>query len=302
MGHNHSHALDNSGKVKNVLILTLILNSAVAAAKVIYGYLSGSISITSDGFHSFFDGVSNILGLIGIWIASHPPDERHPYGHKKFETLFTIAIAFMIFMTCFQILKKVYSSFLEPSLTSVTSTSFIIILATMGVNIFVAVYETRKGKQLKSDFLLADAMHTKSDILASSAVIVSLVLVKLGYPQADSVVGLIITFFIAKMGFEILKKATDTLVDTVCIDTTVIESMVKNVDGIIRTADIRTRGSEHSVYLDMTVFVAPDMTIEQAHTVTDRIEDLITHEIPTIVDVVVHVEPEAHAGSSNLNS
>ncbi len=292
MGHDHSHAIDSSRQVRKVLILTLLLNIAVAFAKVVYGYITNSLSITSDGFHSLFDGVSNIIGLVGIWIASHPPDKEHPYGHKKFETLFTIAISFMIFMTCFQILKKVCYSLSENVLTIVTPASFIIMILTMAVNIFVARYETKKGRELKSDFLIADAMHTKSDILASSAVIISLIMVKLGYPRADSIVGLIIMLFIAKMGIEILRKATDTLVDTVIIDTSVIESITNNVEGVTCCADIRTRGSEHAVYLDMTVYVHPEMTIEKAHGIIDRIEALIKQQIPSVVDVVVHIEPE----------
>ena len=131
---------DYSENVRNVLILTLILNFGVALAKVLYGLFTNSIAITSDGFHSSFDGVSNIVGLIGIWIASHPPDEKHPYGHKKYETLFTIIIAIMIFATCFQILRKVYLSFLEDHTTIVTETSFIIMFFTMGINVFVIKY------------------------------------------------------------------------------------------------------------------------------------------------------------------
>lgn len=293
MGHDISiETTDYAARVKHVLILTLILNIVVAAAKIFYGYFTNSISITSDGFHSLFDGLTNVIGLIGIWIASHPPDARHPYGHRKFETLFTIAISFMVFITCFQILKKVYFSFKETPETVVTTLSFIIMLATMGINIFVAKYETKKGKELRSDFLIADAMHTKSDILASTAVIIGLIFIKLGYPFADSVVGLIITFFIAKMGYDILKKATDTLVDTACLNTSVIESLVKNVDGVKGCNDIRTRGSENSISLDMRVLVAPDMTIAKAHNIVDYIENRIKKEFPSVVDVVVHIEPE----------
>ena len=78
-------------KVQRVLYYTLILNMLVAGAKMFYGYMTNSTSMLSDGLHSFLDGTSNIIGLVGVWIASHPPDKRHPYGHRKFETLSTIA-------------------------------------------------------------------------------------------------------------------------------------------------------------------------------------------------------------------
>jgi cation diffusion facilitator family transporter len=105
-GHSHSHAglLENAREVRRVLLYTLVLNEAVAVAKIIWGYLSGSIGMVSDGLHSLFDGVTNVVGLIGIWVASHPPDREHPYGHKKFETIFTIVVSGLIFMTCLGVL------------------------------------------------------------------------------------------------------------------------------------------------------------------------------------------------------
>ncbi len=124
-------------EVRKVLVITLILNSSVALAKVLYGYLTNSIAMTSDGFHSFFDGLSNVIGLIGIWIACRPPDEKHPYGHKKYETLFTTVIGIMIFVTCFQILKKIYLSLFNFHKPEVTNLSFIIMLLTMIVNILL---------------------------------------------------------------------------------------------------------------------------------------------------------------------
>jgi len=281
-----------TAEVRKVLIYTLILNAVVAIAKVLYGYLTNSIAMISDGFHSIFDGTSNVIGLVGIWMASHPPDEKHPYGHKKYETLFTIIIAAMLFLTCFQILKKVYVSFFEDHKAIVTQTSFFIMLITMGVNIFVMLYEKKKGKQLGSEFLVADAMHTKSDILVSFTVIVSLVFTKMGYYHADSIVGLIIAFFIARIGYNILKNASDVLVDTVCMDNSAIEFVVNTIEGVKGCHDIRTRGSTNAAYVDLHVFVDGSMSTEKAHGIADIIEERIQKEFPSVVDIVVHVEPD----------
>lgn len=281
-----------TAEVRKVLIYTLILNAVVAIAKVLYGYITNSIAMISDGFHSIFDGTSNVIGLIGIWIASHPPDEKHPYGHKKYETLFTIIIAAMLFLTCFQILKKVYVSFYEDHKAIVTQTSFFIMLITMGVNIFVMLYEKKKGEQLGSEFLVADAMHTKSDILVSFTVIVSLVFTKMGYYHADSIVGLIIAFFIARIGYNILKNASDVLVDTVCMDNSAIEFVVNSIEGVKGCHDIRTRGSANAAYVDLHVFVDGSMSTEKAHGIADIIEERIQKEFPSVVDIVVHVEPD----------
>ena len=284
---------NTSAEVRKVLIFTLVLNACVAAAKILYGYLSSSVAMMSDGFHSFFDGISNIVGLIGTWIAYHPPDENHPYGHRKYETLFTIIIAAMIFVTCFEILKRVYFFFIEGYKTTVTWASFVVMLITIGVNIFVTLYESKKGKKLGSSFLIADAKHTKSDIFASVAVIISLFFAKMGYYLADPIVGIVITFFIARIGYEILKEASDTLVDTVCLDTAAIKFVVNSIEGVKGCHDIRTRGASNCTYLDLHALVRSDLPIEKAHEIADRIEKEIQKEFPSVVDIVVHIEPDS---------
>lgn len=286
--------VNNVLQIRKVLLYTFALNAAVAIAKVIYGYITNSIAMTSDGFHSLFDGVSNIVGLIGIWIAYHPPDENHPYGHKKYETLFTVIISVMIFVTCFQILKQVYHSIVEYHKTEVTGISFVVMFVTMAVNIFVAIYERKKGIALKSEFLIADAMHTKSDILASIGVIVSLIITKSGYRIADTIAGLVIAFLIARIGYEILKKASDVLVDTICIDTTALEGVIKSVEGVKGCHYIRTRGTEHSINLDVHILVDPRMSIEKAHEVADSLEEKIKGSFSAVTDIVVHIEPEGN--------
>jgi cation diffusion facilitator family transporter len=291
-GHDHDHAIaDYTPRVRRVLVVTLVLNGAVALAKIVWGYMTGSLGMLSDGFHSLFDGVSNIVGLVGIWIASHPPDEDHPYGHKKYETLFTIVIAIMIFGTCFQILKRVYHSFTVGHETLAPNTSFIILACTMLVNTFVMVYEMKRGRELKSEFLVADALHTKSDIFASFAVMIGLLFTRLGFPMADTIAGIVITLFIARIGYAIIKSASDVLVDTVCIDTHAVESIVKGVEGVKGCHGIRTRGSAQHVYLDMHIQVDPDIPIKDAHDIAHRVEGRITSEFPAVADIVVHVEP-----------
>ncbi|NCO83067.1 MAG: cation transporter [Nitrospirae bacterium CG_4_10_14_3_um_filter_44_29] len=290
----NSASIDNVSQIRRVLLYTLVLNAGVSLAKIIYGYMSNSIAMTSDGFHSLFDGVSNIVGLIGIWIAYHPPDENHPYGHKKYETLFTIIIGVMIFIACFQILKQVYHSIVEFHRTEVTTASFAVMLITMGINAFVAVYESRKGKELKSEFLIADALHTKSDILVSVAVIASLIFTRAGYRFADALVGIVIAFLIARIGYEIIKRASDVLVDTICIDTTALEGVIKSVEGVKGCHDIRTRGTERSINLDVHILVNPKISVEKAHEIADSVEEKIKTVFPSVLDIVVHIEPEGN--------
>jgi cation diffusion facilitator family transporter len=283
--------MERGRAVRNVLIYTLIANLSVALIKVLFGYLTRSISIMSDGFHSLFDGVSNIVGLVGVSIASHPPDKRHPYGHRKYETLSTLIIAAMIFITCYQILKNGYESLFNASKATVTTESFIIIFMTMSVNIIVMLYESRKGRELDSEFLIADVRHTRSDIYVSLSVLLGLILFRAGFTKADAAVGIVIAFFIARMGYQIMKEASSILVDTVCLDTALIEKAIMEVDGVEGCHDIRTRGTIKSIFLDLHVCVRPELTLEEAHGIADRVEELIKERFPEVVDIVVHVEP-----------
>jgi cation diffusion facilitator family transporter len=287
------HAVvDNSPSVRRVLVLTLILNCAVALAKIIWGYVSGSIGMASDGFHSLFDGVSNVVGLAGIWIASRPPDKTHPYGHRKYETLFTIVISAMIFATCLQILRRVYSSFSGGPHAVVSDVSFAVMGVTIAVNLFVMTYEARKGRQLGSEFLVADAMHTRSDLMASLAVVTGLVFTKLGYRLADPMAGVLVTLLIARIGWQIIKHASDVLVDTTRIDIEAVRQVVNRVKGVRDCHEIRTRGHERHIFLDLHVLVDPRMTIKEAHDIAERVERTIKECFPEVADIVVHTEPD----------
>ncbi len=288
--------MERTRGIRKVLIYTLVANSLVSVMKTAYGMFTHSIAMVSDGFHSFFDGISNVVGLLGIWIASHPPDRDHPYGHRKYETLFTMAIASMIFFTCYQIFEKAYGSFFKDHATVVTPISFGVMAFTMAVNIGVMYYETTKGRALKSGFLLADAKHTKSDILVSVSVILGLIFTKLGYPHADAVVGVIIAFIIARIGYGVLKEASAILVDTVCIDTYSVEAVVNMTEGVRGCHDVRTRGTEHCIFLDLHVLVDRELSVERAHEIADLIESTIKARFPSVVDIVVHVEPEEIRG------
>jgi len=283
--------LHRTADIRKVLVLTLALNVLVAAAKIVYGHMTHSVAIFSDGFHSLFDGVSNVVGLVGIYLAAHPPDEKHPYGHRKYETVFTIFIGVLMFATCIEIFRKVINSFAGRHETLVTTESFVIMIVTVAVNIFVTTYEKRMGTKLNSEFLIADSRHTRSDIMVTLGVIVSLVFLKLGFPQADPVAGLLVAIFVATEGVRIIHDATESLVDRQQTDATLIKEIVCRVDGVIECHEIRTRGTKSHIFVDVHVLVDPAMTVDEAHKIADRVEEDLKRGMPEVVDVVIHIEP-----------
>ncbi|MFH1288083.1 MAG: cation diffusion facilitator family transporter [bacterium] len=277
--------------VKRILFVTLILNWLVALAKIVYGIYTGCMSMTADGIHSLTDGVSNIIGLVGINIASKPKDKDHPYGHKKYETFASLAIAGLLAIVCFNLIKESINRFLNPTIPQVDLKSFIIIISTMIVNFLVMKYEYKKGKQLKSDALVSDSMHTKSDIFTSLSVIVTLIAIKLGYPILDPIATIIISLFIANTAYAIIKNSSDVLCDTAVIDEKKIKSIVLNISGVETCHKIRTRGRPDDIYLDLHIQINPDTQIDEAHEISNAIEAAIKFNIKEITDVVVHMEP-----------
>jgi cation diffusion facilitator family transporter len=289
---------DRSAAIRRVLWITLFCNICVSGAKIAYGYFSHSVSITADGFHSMFDGVSNIMGFIGIYFASHPPDEEHPYGHRKIETLFTIFIGVMMSLTCLEIFKQVYESIKSEPQVSVTTEGFLIMIITLGINIFVTTYEKRRGKQLNSEFLLADALHTKSDILATTGVIIGLIFMKLGFTRADTIVGAIVGILVARAGIVILKEAADVLADRRQVDTQQIKKIVCGIDNVVDCHRVRTRGTNSSIFIDLHITVNPDISVSEGHKIAHIVEERIKGDIKTVVDVVVHIEPKGSEADS----
>ena len=280
-------------KIRKILLIILVLNWAVALAKIIYGLSSRCFSMTADGFHSLSDGTSNLIGIIGIHFACQPVDKDHPYGHKKYETLFSLGIAAMLFVVAFNLLKQGWLRLHHPIVFQADLGSFAVMLITIAVNIYVMRYEYSRGKALNSDILVSDSLHTRADIFTSLSVIISLIVTKLGFPLIDPIVTIIISLFIGYAAFEITKQSSDVLCDTaVFMDDQKVKDIVLKTKGVAACHKIRSRGRVDDVYIDLHVQVDPSMHIDDAHQISYRIEEAIKSAIPGITDVVVHMEPQ----------
>jgi len=279
-------------RVRWILIVILVLNWGVAIAKMVLGFATRCQSMTADGFHSLSDGASNIIGLIGIALSSKPVDEDHPYGHRKYETFFSLGIAALLFLVAISLTHEGINKIRHPTNTEVNVLSFVVMIVTMAINYAVMKYEHSQGKKIRSDFLVADSMHTKADILTSLSVIIALIGIKLGFQIVDPIITLVIAVFIANAGIEIIRDASKVLCDTVAIiDIAKISGIVMAVKGVKECHKIRTRGRPDDIWIDLHVQVAPDMHIDNAHKVCYAVEEAIKNAIPEVSDVLVHIEP-----------
>lgn len=279
-------------EIRRVLWTVLILNWAVALAKLVVGLLSRSASMTADGCHSFADGASNIVGLVGVSFASAAKDEDHPYGHKKFETFFSLGIAFMLGLVCVELVQEGIRRLQHQIAPEVSLLSFIVMGGTLAVNVLVMTYELRKGRALKSDILVSDALHTKADILTSLSVIVSLIAIEFGFFFVDAAMTLVIAGFIAHAAFEIIKESASVLCDEAVIkDTLKIEAVVLAIAGVRSCHKIRSRGRKDDVNVDLHVQLDPFLPLVKAHEISHQIEWAIKEAFSEVSDVIVHVEP-----------
>ena len=224
--------------------------------------------------------------------ACQPKDEDHPYGHKKYETFFSLGIAALLFLVCFELLKEGIKRLFNPVTPEINTASFIVMLVTLGINFWVMNYEHKKGRALQSDILVSDAMHTRADIFTSISVIITLVAIKLGFPLLDAIATLLIALFIAHTAFDIIKGSSRILCDTVVLEERRVIDIVLGIKGVKNCHKIRTRGRPDDIYVDLHAQVSPSMQVDEAHRVSYAIENAIKKGIPEVTDVVVHIEPK----------
>jgi cation diffusion facilitator family transporter len=277
--------------VRRVLLLTLLLNAIVSGSKIVVGKLTGSLSMVADGYHSLMDGSNNVIGLVVTTFAYAPPDEGHPYGHRKFETAATLVIGLALLGLAYNVFEQSLGAAARTRLPSIGALNWVVMGVTLGVNLFVAAYEARAGRKLGSAYLIADAAHTRSDIYVTLGVIASFAGAKAGVPWMDSVVAIGIAAFISILAVRILVGSFHTLTDRAMIPGETLSKVVMAVPGVQSCREIRTRGGPGAVYVDMIVHVDGQMTLRAAHDVADRIEEAVMSSHPEVCDVVVHLEP-----------
>lgn len=282
----------NCQRVKFVLEVILFANLGVAITKMVVGYLINSASLSTDGIHSLSDGLSNMVGLIGITIASRPVDKEHPYGHKKSEIIASLFIGFMLLFLGLKTLITGVGCFVNPEEINITLTSLIFLILTVVINIFVTIYERRKGEEYNSFILISDSIHTKSDILISVGVLISLIGIRIGLPQIiDPIISIIISLFILKASCEIFKESISILLDKAMIGEEKIIEILNNFSEIKNIHNIRSRGLENDIYVDMHIMIDANTSTEDAHKLSHNIEKEIKNNINSNCQVIIHIEP-----------
>lgn len=292
-GHHHAPARALGAQaVRRVFIITLFLNVAVAVAKGGYGYFSGSIALGTDAIHAVLDGSSNVLALFSLHWARLPADDRHPYGRHKIEILAAVGIGVLIVMG----LAEFASAAVHELLGGVSPPrigwgGFAVVAATMVTNFFVTRYEERRGHDLGSALLCADAQHTRSDLYASMAVLLSFVGVRLGWQAADALGAIAVVVLVGRAAWLVFRDNIPTLIDAAVLDPGRVARLTEQHQAVRNVTRVRSRGVRNAVQLDLRIDVDPDMKVSDAHLLSERIEEALRGEFPELADVSIRCRP-----------
>src|SRR5688500_6897747 len=227
-----------------------------------------------------------------VTLAARAPDDNHPYGHDKFETIGALAIVGFLSISCFGLLQEGIEKLRgheEPRAPEAIEIA--LLAATVVVNIFVAWYERRRGRELRSAFLLADAAHTSSDTYVTLLALASMLLAGVGLGRFDAPLAIVVALIIAISGYRILTGTIPILVDERAVDAERIRDLVRTIPRIGEVRMVRSRfAASGLLFAELTIVVDGDSTVAEAHALADAVEARITAELGAS-DVTVHVEP-----------
>jgi cation diffusion facilitator family transporter len=285
-------AVGSASAVRRTLALILVANVAVVGVKVAIGVRTGTLSVLGAALESSLDTLNNIMGMILVTLAARAPDEDHPYGHEKFEAIGALAIVGFLSISCFELLQQGIERLrLNVGPRPATSLEIAALAGTVFVNIFVVWYERKRGHELRSPFLLADAAHTGSDTYVTLLALASVLLARVGLGRFDAILVLLVAVIIAASGYRILRGTIPTLVDERAVDAERIRGLLRSIPGIVDVRGVRSRFSPSGVlFADLTIVVDGARTVADAHALADAAESRITSAIGDS-EVTVHVEP-----------
>ena len=282
-----------SREVQRVLRLMLAVSLVLVVAKTVAGVLSGSLAVLGGAFDSGLDVLTTVVAMTLARVAGQEPDEQHPYGHEKFEALGALAMVAFLSITVYELVRTAVGRIGGGGGEAVdTGLGVGVMGASLVIGIAASAYERRRGRALNSELLLADAAHLRADVFVTLAVLVGLLLTRVGWRTGDAWTALVVAVLIVRTGIEILRETVPVLVDEAAVEPTDIRRMAEAMDGVQAAYDVRSRGRHGARFAELTIAVRSGLDIDQAHEIADLVEDEVRRRLGAR-RVVVHVEPRS---------
>jgi len=295
---------ERGGSKIRVLLIVLIGNLSVCIIKILIGLASGFMFIVADGIHSLSDTLTNVIGILSLKLAMKKPDEKHPYGYEKYETIGALIVGCFCLFLSFEVLKEGIVYLINPI---AEFGNVIIAYVAMGIStlmsLLIYVYENRAGRRLGSDLLVADSEETKSDIFLTLTVIAGIYLTDAGFIYVNGILTLIISLLIFRTAINIIKSSSKILTDVNVIPREKIYEVVMSHPEVRFCHAIRSRGRPDAIYIDLHVGVDPNMTVERAHdVVSHEIKLMLRKTFPGLKCVNIHIEPDNEQARKRMRS
>jgi len=280
-------------KVRRVLLIVLFSNLILGLIKVLYGYNTQVLSITADGYDSLLDALTNIVGIVAVYISGKPSDNEHRYGHTKVETFASLLISATLFIVAYEIITAAIERFYNHVIPSISPSTYAVLVITLLLTILVSRYEKKMGEKFNSALLITDSEHIKSDALATAIIIISLVFIQTGLTILDPLLSLGISLLIIRTGFNIMKTNLDILLDINILNCNDIKNEIDHIYGVKNVHNIRTRGTKSAVHVDMHLVVEDNISITQANQISKSCKRTLYNKFPEIKDILIQVEPSS---------
>lgn len=281
--------------IKKASWVGIIGNAFLSAIKITAAIFSGSFALLGDGIDSATDILTSVVTLFTPKIADRPPDQGHPYGHGRAETVATKALSFIIFFAGAQLalitIRHLFGNY-ERNIPDFFAV-YIVIISIFGKT-FLAYYKYRAGKKVNSSMLLADSKNMMNDVLISVSVLIGLIFTFVfEMPILDTITALIVSVWIMKVAFDIFLETSVELMDGLADQSIYnkVFNVISGVDGVKNPHRTRIRKINTMYVIDMDIEVDGSLTVTEGHEISKKVHDCIQNKIENIYDVIIHVEP-----------
>jgi len=287
--------INNTDEVRRVTLIGMCVNIALMLSKFVVGILSNSRALVADAFHSASDFSTDIAILIGARFWNRPPDVDHPYGHRRIETLISIAIGLVLASVAVFLALDAIQALIDQKQSSPSIIAAVLAFISIVVKEWLYRYTLKVGKRIKSTATVANAWHHRSDAISSIPVLIA-ILVSHFFPIMfflDAIAAMLVSVFILQVAFKIARPGIFEITDRGASRET--KEKLRNIAlGIMDVKSIhglRTRYSGGSMHIDLHIVLLPHITLQKAHDISNDVRDSFFASGMDILEVLIHIDP-----------
>jgi cation diffusion facilitator family transporter len=296
---NHVSVRDNMDaryrEVRKVTLVGAVLDLVLGVVKIQIGVIAGSQALIADGIHSLSDLATDFLVLFAAKHSHREADAEHPYGHGRIETVATVALGVALIIVALGICYDGIVRLSDPMLLHKPGVlALVVALVSVASKEAIYQYTARAARRLRSNMLRANAWHSRSDAISSIVVVLGVGGALAGFDYLDVIAAVVVALMIAKIGWDLLWKSTQELIDTAldAEEVATIRRSILNVDGVRALHMLRTRRSGSDALVDVHILVDPTLSVSEGHQIGERVRTRLIEKLDDVSDVTVHIDPE----------